>query len=74
MAQKRILFVCLTLSLALWACSSDKKKEEERPSVKEVVDKYTDTLVTAPEKARAARDLTEKRAEAEKKAIEEATK
>lgn len=74
MARKRLLFACLTLSLALMACSSEKKKEEGQQSAKEIVDNYTTTLVTAPEKARAARAATEARAEAEKKAIEEATK
>lgn len=74
MTRKRLLFACLTLALALPACSSEKKKEEDRQSTKEIVDKYTDTLVTAPEKAKVARAATEARAEAEKKDIEEAAK
>ncbi len=74
MARKRLLFVCLTLSFTLFACSSEKKKEEGQQSTKEIVDNYTTTLVTAPEKARAARAATEAHGKAEEKAIDEATK
>lgn len=59
--KKLLLLLCLA-PLALSSCSGGSEPDKtEPPSTKEIVDKYTDTLVTAPDMAReAARGVEDK--------------
>lgn len=66
MRFKQLLFIIAALSL--FGCSGNK---DEGNSAVEVVDKYVDTLQSAPQKAEDAAKAEEKRSETEEKAIKE---
>jgi hypothetical protein len=70
--RKTVLFIAMFSLFSALSCSKGKDEATERPpSTAEVIDKYIDTLVTAPEKARKAAEDLEKRNEAEERAIRE---
>jgi hypothetical protein len=68
--RKTILLLSL-LVLSISSCADTSKEGEEGTSAGEIIDKYVDTLVTAPGKARGAAEDLEDRTEAQQRAIEE---
>ncbi len=73
MARRTVLILIIAMSLfSAFSCSKGKDEVTEiPPSTAEVIDKYIDTLVTAPKKARKAAEDMEKRTEAEERALKE---
>ncbi len=72
MARRTVLIIALFSLFSILSCSKGKDEVAEKPpSTAEVIDKYIDTLVTAPEKARKAAEDVEKRNEAEERALRE---
>ncbi|MFZ3073043.1 MAG: hypothetical protein WA162_07350 [Thermodesulfobacteriota bacterium] len=65
-----LIFAASSL-LFLASCGSGSNDGKKGESTKEVVDKYTTTLQTAPDKARKAASALEKRDEAIDKSAEE---
>ncbi len=67
---KTILIIALFSLFSALSCSKGKDDvKESPPSTATVIDKYVDTLVTAPKKARKAAEDMEKRNEAEERAL-----
>ena len=73
MRKTLALALIFMLFLSLQACrkQTDEKPVEPAPSSAEIIRKYSDTLTTAQDKARAASDKAEGRNEQEEKAIKE---
>lgn len=71
--RKTLAFaLIIMLFLSLQACKKkDEKPVPAAPSSAEIIKNYADTLTTAQDKARAAADKAEGRAELEEKAIKE---
>lgn len=67
--KKKILL--LLFLFPLYGCGEKTEEVKDRPSSMEIVDKYVDTLVTAPDKARASANAMEERNEAEERALKE---
>jgi hypothetical protein len=68
--RKSIIFIAL-LALSVISCADSSKEEKEAKSAGEIIDQYVNTLVSAPGKARDAKDVTDERTEAQMKALEE---
>jgi hypothetical protein len=69
--QIYIPLLAAILLISVSGCKEKAEEVEEAPSAAEIVDKYVDTLVTAPGKARDAAADVQKRTEAEEKALKE---
>ncbi len=68
MFVRTVLIIAIIFSAL--SCSKGTDGVEERPpSTAEIIDKYIDTLVTAPKQARKAAEDVEKRNEAEERAL-----
>ncbi len=66
------MIIALLFLFSALSCSKGKDGvAESPPSTAEVIDKYIDTLVTAPKTARKAAEDVEKRNEAEERALKE---
>lgn len=66
----------LSMPLAIASCS-DKPLEAPKPpppTVKEITDKYVDTMVTSPKKAEAAAKATNEKNAAEEKIVKDLDK
>lgn len=62
----RVIFLA-ALAFMLVACSGNEKGDEKGKSAGEIMKNYTDTLATAPDKARdAAKKVNEQASETEK--------
>ncbi|MBI5599393.1 MAG: hypothetical protein HY890_06610 [Deltaproteobacteria bacterium] len=73
MRQPIFALVFLVLFLFLATSCSDKGKEDgERKSAGEIMRKYTETLATAPGKAKKAGEAVEKRNKEEEELLKEA--
>jgi hypothetical protein len=71
--MKRIYIPLLAamVVLSVSGCKEKAEKVEEAPSASEIVEKYVDTLTTAPGKARDVAADVQKRTEAEERALKE---
>lgn len=65
------LFALSALFVFFLASCKGRKAEEVPPSSGEIINKYVETLSTAPQKARDAANVAGGRAEMEEKAIKE---
>lgn len=59
-----VIIIAFFASALIVSCSGGSSKNSETPpSSREIMEKYTDTLVTAPKKAQEAADMAGKHAE-----------
>ncbi len=69
-----IIIIFALFSFYLISCSNGPKNEDKRKSAKEIMHDYSENLANAPDKARKAAALEEKRNASQEEAIKELDK
>ncbi len=69
--MQRTFIAALLLLLLISCAKKDEEIKEEAPSTAEIIDRYVDTLVSAPKTTKKAVIELEKRNEAEERALKE---
>ncbi len=68
---KPLILLSLALLIATTSCGDGRSDSKERTPAEEFVDRYVNTLTTAPQKARDASGAASMRTETQKRMIEE---